>query len=64
MGSDDSMEAVEALELLKEEVISKLHQCEVAFLTEICVELNVTIPIKKGGIKSALFNLIVLHLSS
>ena len=58
------MASVEALEMLKEEVITKLKTSGVPLLTEICVEHNVTIPIKKAGIKSALFNLMVRHLSS
>ena len=58
------MEAIEAVENAKEEVVTKLRFVEVAFLTEICVELNVTIPPKKAGIKSALINLIVKYLSS
>ena len=56
MASDTDMEAIEAVENAKEEVVTKLRFVEVAFLTEICVELNVTIPPKKAGIKSALIN--------
>ena len=62
--SDSDMEAVEAREQAKEEVLTKLRQVEIPVLTEICGELNVTIPIKKAGIKSALVNLIVKHLLS
>ena len=58
------MEAVEALEMLKEEVVSKLGKAGVALLTEICVELDVEVPTRKAGIKSALFNLVVVYLSS
>ena len=64
-GSEEGdMASVEALEMLKEEVITKLKTSGVPLLTEICVENNVTIPIKKAGIKSALFNLMVRYLSS
>ena len=62
--SDTDMEAIEAVENAKEEVVTKLRLVDVAFLTEICVEQNVTIPLKKAGIKSALINLIVKYLSS
>ena len=62
--SELDMEAIEAVELLKEEVVSKLRQVGIPVLTEVCVELGVTIPVKKAGIKSGLINLIVKHLSS
>ena len=62
--SNSDTETVEAMELAKEEVLTKLRQVEIPVLTEICVELNLTIPIKKVGIKSALVNLIVKHLLS
>ena len=58
------MEAIEAIETLKGEVVTKLQVGNIALLTEICVEQNITIPPKKAGIKSALFNLVVMHLSS
>ena len=58
------MEAIEAIETLKGEVVTKLQVVDIALLTEICVEQNITIPPKKAGIKSALFNLVVMHLSS
>ena len=58
------MEAIEAIETLKGEVVTKLQLVDIALLTEICVEQNITIPPKKAGIKSALFNLVVMHLSS
>ena len=58
------MAAIEAVEQAKEEVVMKLRQMEVAFLTEICVELGLVIPPRKAGIKSALVNIIVTYLSS
>ena len=45
--SEPTLEDMEAVELLKEEVIGKLRQVEVQVLTEICVEASVTIPPKK-----------------
>ena len=60
--SERTLEAMEAVEVLKEELIGKLWQVEGLVLTEICVEANVTIPPKKAKIKPALINLIVTHL--
>ena len=62
--TDSETEAMDAVEVLKEEVIGKLRQVEEQFLTETCTELGVTIPPRKAKRKSALLNLIVTHLSS
>ena len=62
--SDSETEAMDAVEVLKEEVLGKLRQVEEQFLTETCTELGVTIPARKAKRKSALINLIVTHLSS
>ena len=57
------MGSVEEVEQLKGEVWSKLRQVEIADLTEICGTLSIVIPPRKSGIKVALYNLIVRHLS-
>ena len=62
-GSGDEAN-MEAVEVLKEEVLGKLRQVDVAFLTELCTESNVTIPPKKAKMKSGLINLMVMFLSS
>ena len=62
--TDSETEAMDAVEVLKEEVIGKLRQVEEPFLTETCTELGVTIPPRKAKKEPALINLLVMHLSS
>ena len=62
-GSGDEAN-MEAVEVMKEEVLGKLRQADIAFLTELCTESGVTIPPRKAKIKSGLINLMVMYLSS
>ena len=62
--SGDEEAKMEAVEVLKEEVLGKLRQADVMFLTGLCTETNVTIPPRKAKSKSGLINLMVTYLSS